>query len=46
MFLFLGTMPNGKDKMSTPHHCSHFDIDEDSMVIGTSVFVELALQNK
>ena len=45
-FFFLGTMPNGKDKMSTPHHCSHFDIDEDSMVIGTSVFVELALQNK
>ena len=45
-FFFLGTMPNGKDKMTTPHHCSHFDIDEDSMVIGTSVFVELALQNK
>ena len=45
-FFFLGTMPNRKDKMSTPHHCSHFDIDEDSMVIGTSVFVELALQNK
>ncbi|MAZ68721.1 MAG: peptidase M20 [Candidatus Marinimicrobia bacterium] len=45
-FFFLGTMPEGKDKMSTPHHCSHFDIDEDSMVIGTSVFVELALQNK
>ena len=45
-FFFLGTMPDGKDKMSTPHHCSHFDIDEDSMVIGTSVFVELALQNK
>ena len=45
-FFFLGTMSNGKDKMSTPHHCSHFDIDEDSMVIGTSVFVELALQNK
>ena len=45
-FFFLGTMPDGKDKTSTPHHCSHFDIDEDSMVIGTSVFVELALQNK
>ena len=45
-FFFLGTMPEGKDKISTPHHCSHFDIDEDSMVIGTSVFVELSLQNK
>ena len=45
-FFFLGTMPDGKDKTSTPHHCSHFDIDEDSMVIWTSVFVELALQNK
>ena len=45
-FFFLGTMPDGKDKTSTPHHCSHFDIDEDSMMIGTSVFVELALQNK
>ena len=35
-----------KDKMSTPHYCSHVEIDEDSMLIGAPVFVELALQNK
>ena len=35
-----------KDKMSMPHHCLHFEIDEDSMLIGLSVFIELSLQNK
>ena len=35
-----------KHKMSMPHHCLHFEIDEDSMLIELSVFIELSLQNK
>ena len=44
-FFFLGSAPKDRPPMSTPQHCSHFDIDEDVMLIGSSVFVELALQN-
>jgi len=40
-FFFLGTSPCNSKLMSTPHHCSHFDIDEDAMLIGSSIFVEL-----
>ena len=44
-FFFLGTLPNNKKLMSTPQHCSHFDIDEQAMLTGCSIFVELALNN-
>ena len=44
-FFFLGSAPKDRAPMSTPQHCSHFDIDEDVMLIGSSVFVELALNN-
>ena len=44
-FFFLGSAPRDREPMSTPQHCSHFDIDEDVMLIGGSVFVELALHN-
>ena len=44
-FFFLGSSPKNRPLMSTPQHCSHFDIDEESMLIGSSIFVELALQN-
>ena len=44
-FFFLGTSPKDREPMSTPQHCSHFDIDEDAMLIGSSIFVELALEN-
>jgi len=40
-FFFLGTLPKDRKPMSTPQHCSHFDIDEDAMLIGSSIFVEL-----
>ena len=26
---------------STPHHCSHFDIDEEALLIGTNTFIQL-----
>ena len=41
-FFFLGSAPKGRKPLSTPHHCSHFDIDEEVMLIGSSIFVELA----
>ena len=41
-FFFLGTSPKDRDLMSTPQHCSHFDIDEEAMLIGSSIFVEIA----
>ena len=44
-FFFLGSSPKNSPPMSIPQHCSHFDIDEESMLIGSSIFVELALQN-
>ena len=42
-FFFLGSLPDGKEMMSTPQHCSHYDIDEDVMLIGSSIFIELGL---
>ena len=40
-FFFIGSSPKHRKLLSTPHHCSHFDIDEDALLIGTSVFVQL-----
>ena len=42
-FFFLGSLPDSKEMMSTPQHCSHYDIDEDVMLIGSSIFIELGL---
>ena len=42
-FFFLGSLPDGREMMSTPQHCSHYDIDEDVMLIGSSIFIELGL---
>ena len=44
-FFFLGSLPENKPLMSVPQHCSHFDIDEEVMLIGSSIFVQLALNN-
>ena len=45
-FFFLGSAPKDRAPMSTPQHCSHFDIDEDVLTIGSSIFVELGLNNR
>ena len=42
-FFFLGSSPKDRKLFSTPQHCSNYDIDEDVMLIGSSIFVELAL---
>ena len=44
-FFFLGTAPKDRPLMSVPQHCSHFDIEEEAMLIGSSIFVELGLKN-
>ena len=40
-FFFVGSAPNKKDILSTPHHCSHFNIDERSLLVGASVYLNL-----
>ena len=40
-FFFVGSAPDNNNILSTPHHCSHFDIDERSLLIGASVYVNL-----
>ena len=40
-FFFVGSCPKNSPLLSTPHHCSHFDINEDALLIGSSVFVQL-----
>jgi|TARA_Y100001960_G_scaffold26940_1_gene23718 amidohydrolase len=40
-FFFVGSAPDKNNILSTPHHCSHFDIDERSLLIGASVYVNL-----
>ena len=40
-FFFVGSAPNENEILSTPHHCSHFNIDERALLIGASVYVKL-----
>lgn len=40
-FFFIGSAPKDRELLSTPHHCSHFDIDEDALLVGTNTFVQL-----
>ena len=40
-FFFIGSSPKDTKPLEVPHHCSHFDIDEDALAIGSSVFVQL-----
>jgi amidohydrolase len=39
-FFFIGSSPKDQEPLSTPHHCSHFDIDENALLVGSSVFVQ------
>ena len=40
-FFFVGSRPKGKKLLSVPHHCSHFDIDEKALLIGSSIFFQI-----
>ena len=40
-FFFVGSAPNENEILSTPHHCSHFNIDERALLVAASVYVNL-----
>ena len=40
-FFFVGSAPDGQKQFSTPHHCSHFNMDESALSVGTSVYLHL-----
>lgn len=41
-YFFVGSCPPGREPLSIPHHCPHFDFDERALLVGASVFVQLA----
>jgi len=42
-YFFIGSAPTDREPMSVPHHCSHFDIDERALLVGASLYVQIAL---
>ena len=40
-FFFVGSAPADREPMSIPHHCSHFDIEERALLVGSSIWVQL-----
>ena len=40
-FFFVGSAPNKNEILSTPHHCSHLNIDERALLVGASVYLNL-----
>ena len=40
-FFFVGSAPTDREFFTVPHHCSHFDIDENALLVGSSIFVQL-----
>ncbi len=40
-FFFVGSAPNKNRVFETPHHCSHFTMDENALLVGTSVYINL-----
>ncbi len=40
-FFFVGSAPNEKELFETPHHCSHFNMDEKALLIGSSIYLNL-----
>ena len=40
-FFFVGSSPDEKEHLSIPHHCSHFDINERALLVGSSVYIQL-----
>ena len=40
-FFFVGSAPKKSKLFETPHHCSHFDMDEKALLVGASIFLNL-----
>ena len=40
-YFLIGSAPKDRKPLSVPHHCSHFDIDERALLIGSSIYLQL-----
>tara|TARA_B100000929_G_scaffold2861_1_gene2453 strand:+ start:1224 stop:2390 length:1167 start_codon:yes stop_codon:yes gene_type:complete len=40
-FFFVGSAPNDQKLFETPHHCSHFTMDERALLVGPSIYLNL-----
>jgi len=40
-FFFVGSAPNEEKLFETPHHCSHFNMDESALLVGPSIYLNL-----
>ena len=40
-FFFVGSAPNSDKLFETPHHCSHFNMDESALLVGSSIYLNL-----
>ncbi len=40
-YFLVGSAPQGREPLSVPHHCSHFDIDERALLVGSSVYLQI-----
>ncbi|HIF82535.1 MAG TPA: amidohydrolase [Candidatus Marinimicrobia bacterium] len=40
-FFFVGSAPNDQKLFETPHHCSHFTLDEQALLVGPSIYLNL-----
>ena len=40
-FFFIGSAPNKNNLFEAPHHCSHFNMDEKALLVGSSVYLNL-----
>ena len=40
-FFFVGAAPNDQKLFETPHHCSHFTMDERALLVGPSIYLNL-----
>jgi len=40
-FFFVGSAPNDQQLFETPHHCSHFTMDERALLVGPSIYLNL-----
>ena len=40
-YFLVGSAPEDREPLSVPHHCSHFDIDERALLVGSSVYFQL-----
>ena len=40
-FFFVGSAPDKQKLFETPHHCSHFDMDERALLVGPSIYLNI-----